>query len=97
MKLEVKDGKKNLPIDDPSRNFILKDLGLPGSCFNYSVLEFQIPIDFFSDNIIDFWIKHSIKISSCSDKFFHVDATLLTCYGNNDAGFTKKFCASMKK
>ena len=57
MRLEVEDIKENLQTDDPSRSFILKDLGHPGSCFNDSDLEFQSPIDFVSDNIIEFWIK----------------------------------------
>ena len=96
MKLKVEDNKEILPIDDPSRNFILKNLGLPGSYFNNSDLEFQRPIDLVSDNIIEFWLKHSIKNSLCSDKFFYVDATLLTCYDSNAIDIIKEFCASMK-
>ena len=40
-------------------------------------------MSFFNEKIIEFWIKYSIKISSCSDKFFYVDATLLACYDIN--------------
>ena len=53
-------------------------------------------MDFVSDNIIEFWIKHSIENSPFSEKFFYVDATLLTCYDNIDIDIMKEFCASMK-
>ena len=68
----------DLPIDNTSQRFILRDLGLPGSSFINSDLEFQSPHKFVNDNIIEFWIKHSIKIIPCPDELFQVDATLLT-------------------
>ena len=55
VKLEVEDSKDDLQLDDPSRKFILYDLGLPGSSFINSDLEFQSNMDFVSDNIIEFW------------------------------------------
>ena len=68
----------NLLIYDPSRRFILRYVGLPGSSFNNSDLEFQSPHEFINENIIDFWTTYSIKISPYLDKFFHADTTLLT-------------------
>ena len=86
----------NLQLDDPSRTFNLYDLGLPGSYFINSELEFQSNTDFVSDNIIEFWTKLMIANSPVSEKFFYVDATLLTLYDNNALHMVKDYCANMK-
>ena len=85
-----------MPIDNTSQRFILRDLGLPGSSFINSDLEFQSHHEFVNDNIIEFGIKNLIKIIPCPDKFFYVDATLIAYYSINATHSTKEYSASIK-
>ena len=85
-----------MAVDDPSRKFILKNLGLPRSSFINCDLEFQSAHEIVNENIIDFWKKYLIKQIPTREKLFYVDVTLLAYYEINTISSIKEWSDFIK-